>query len=449
MTLPGSHQMLGNPLLQYQLLLNSLLLPMTSPPGNSDNTIVEETLETAGIRDLDDYLRMTSFSNQLAIIQLNKLVTQLVDGENKEEENKSQKEEQMKMEFQVKLLNQLEQGFKLLSKEINKNNNLITNITDSGEVEQAIQAVGERLVNASLNVTSLRNELHNLNFSHTCGLQDLVVALQMGALEAVSDDLGGLTLNLTTSGTNNFQGILSPTSCKHARKVKEATTKVVTQMLNQQNDLFADSMTTVRLEVVQMVNETRTAINEDLNNLTYYVQNFSNTATKQSEEALELAQNTAIGVMQLQADLYSIMEKLNSSTAKISPDAPASRCPEYFIEVEEECFYISKPGETLYWDQGRKLCRNIGGDLAVPSNVLTFILAVRNHVGERADRLWVGGREHEVEATPDPLRSDTSYESELQNGAPWYWLTEVEVDHGWLKGQPSGNTGESNCLTVS
>lgn len=68
----STNQLLLNPMLQYQLLLHSLLMPLLTSNAPEDMTEGQATGQ-------DDSLPFTVLANQLAITQLNHLVMDLID----------------------------------------------------------------------------------------------------------------------------------------------------------------------------------------------------------------------------------------------------------------------------------------------------------------------------------------------------------------------------------
>ena len=49
-------------------------------------------------------------------------------------------------------------------------------------------------------------------------------------------------------------------------------------------------------------------------------------------------------------------------------------CPDKFEWVGNDCIYVGKGDQRRTWHEARNICRELGGDLAVPSN-LTLLAA--------------------------------------------------------------------------
>nr|XP_045604655.1 C-type lectin domain family 10 member A-like isoform X2 [Procambarus clarkii] len=391
--------MLGNPILQYQLLLNSILLPIMSPQQPFSGTVPDGgTVPEVGANvDLDDYLRMTALSNQLAITQLNQLVAELTESESstttcvKETE---EEEDAKEHEYQKQLLQLVSEGFKILSREVVDSRNQVSggfsasNTKQESSVAALLQTLAEGFNNTGSDVVDLRRRLDELDAAHRIEIQGLQATLK----------------------------------------------EVFDQLLLNHSSL--------------------------------------------AKEALELAQVTATGLLKLQADFHNVTEALelvvgnfdkftanfdnftsdfdnftdnfiNASSKSCMDDVVVAHCPDSFVLEGQECFWFSEEVEQLTWPQARKFCKNVGAELAQPEDPITFILAIRNHIGE--EELWVGGEELEVEeVTEKSSRSDTGVGLQLQlESTPWHWLSGAEVSHGWLKGRPSAPGGVEGCLTAS
>ncbi|XP_053639014.1 uncharacterized protein [Cherax quadricarinatus] len=449
-----SHHLLGNPLLQYQLLLNSLLLPMVAPPEQFDGTVPESTSvpDDGANVDMDDYLRMTALSNQLAITQLNQLVAQLAEsdtGANCKDNKKGEQREQeaaQQREYQRKLLQLISEGFKALSKELGHTKTQVAsgfNLTATGQESSKsmlLQALLEGFNNSNLDVADLRRQVESLSVSFNIELQDL--------LETLKDETTQLFKNHTHLVTELSSGVQD----RVLEGFSNSSVEVAT--LRQQHQDLSDSHTTTMQELQETLLE---EVAKMLKNHTVLIKG-----------TLELAQVTATGLLKLQADYHNMTDILSdfitnfdnftatfpamiptSQKCEKNDSAVVAECPNQFFLVEEECFFFSGEEEQLTWAQARKFCRNVGGDLAEPHDPLVFILALRSRFGEEADELWVGGEEKQEVSTPDTsFRSDTGVPLQ-EESALWHWLSGAVVDHGWHKGRPSGPVGIESCLTVS
>lgn len=69
--------------------------------------------------------------------------------------------------------------------------------------------------------------------------------------------------------------------------------------------------------------------------------------------------------------------------------AAYSTCPSPFTRIASECFYVSTE-EMLGWEDARRECGNLGGDLASPRN-LTVLREYLGSVQDPPEYVWVGG----------------------------------------------------------
>lgn len=72
-----------------------------------------------------------------------------------------------------------------------------------------------------------------------------------------------------------------------------------------------------------------------------------------------------------------------------SAAAAYSTCPSPFTRIGSECFYLSVE-EMLGWEDARRECGTLGGDLASPRN-LTVLREFLADVQDPPEYLWVGG----------------------------------------------------------
>ncbi|XP_053639012.1 uncharacterized protein [Cherax quadricarinatus] len=510
-----SHHLLGNPLLQYQLLLNSLLLPMVAPPEQFDGTVPESTSvpDDGANVDMDDYLRMTALSNQLAITQLNQLVAQLAEsdtGANCKDNKKGEQREQeaaQQREYQRKLLQLISEGFKALSKELGHTKTQVAsgfNLTATGQESSKsmlLQALLEGFNNSNLDVADLRRQVESLSVSFNIELQDLletlkdettqlfknhthlVTELSSGVQDRVLEGFSNSSVEVATlrqqhqdlsdSHTTTMQDLLE-TLKEETTQLFKNHTYLVTELSSGVQDRVLEGFSNSSVEVATLRQQHQdlsdshtTTIQELQETLLEEVAKMLKNHTVLIKGTLELAQVTATGLLKLQADYHNMTDILSdfitnfdNFTATFPAMIPTSQkcekndsvvaeCPNQFFLVEEECFFFSGEEEQLTWAQARKFCRNVGGDLAEPHDPLVFILALRSRFGEEADELWVGGEEKQEVSTPD-----TSFRSDTgvplqEESALWHWLSGAVVDHGWHKGRPSGPVGIESCLTVS
>nr|XP_045604646.1 uncharacterized protein LOC123762271 isoform X1 [Procambarus clarkii] len=454
--------MLGNPILQYQLLLNSILLPIMSPQQPFSGTVPDGgTVPEVGANvDLDDYLRMTALSNQLAITQLNQLVAELTESESstttcvKETE---EEEDAKEHEYQKQLLQLVSEGFKILSREVVDSRNQVSggfsasNTKQESSVAALLQTLAEGFNNTGSDVVDLRRRLDELDAAHRIEIQELK--------ETVKEEVAQLWKNHSSLAEESSVAALLQTLAEGFNN----TGSDVVDLRRQLDELDAAH----RIEI-QGLQATLKEVFDQL------LLNHSSLA----KEALELAQVTATGLLKLQADFHNVTEALelvvgnfdkftanfdnftsdfdnftdnfiNASSKSCMDDVVVAHCPDSFVLEGQECFWFSEEVEQLTWPQARKFCKNVGAELAQPEDPITFILAIRNHIGE--EELWVGGEELEVEeVTEKSSRSDTGVGLQLQlESTPWHWLSGAEVSHGWLKGRPSAPGGVEGCLTAS
>ncbi|XP_042212839.1 C-type lectin BjL-like, partial [Homarus americanus] len=73
--------------------------------------------------------------------------------------------------------------------------------------------------------------------------------------------------------------------------------------------------------------------------------------------------------------------------------AAYSSCPQPFAKVNGECFFLSAD-ELLGWEDARRECGRLGGDLASPRS-LPSLREYLTSVQDPPEYLWVGGSQHE------------------------------------------------------
>ncbi|XP_063587326.1 uncharacterized protein LOC134764658 isoform X1 [Penaeus indicus] len=154
---------------------------------------------------------------------------------------------------------------------------------------------------------------------------------------------------------------------------------------------------------------------------------------KNLESRVQELENERLGLQQQgdQQHVEAPKSAMLTSVPSGSPEgagwgaAPAySSCPTPFTMVGGECFFLADE-EMLGWDDGRRKCRRLGGDLASPRN-LASLRSFLGSVEDPPEYLWVGGSQ--------------------QDDGKWVWTSGtqsgVPVDMSketWNEEVPSGN----------
>ncbi|XP_063608909.1 macrophage mannose receptor 1-like [Penaeus indicus] len=101
-------------------------------------------------------------------------------------------------------------------------------------------------------------------------------------------------------------------------------------------------------------------------------------------------------------------------------------CPKPFIRIGMECFYLSTT--ALSWNEARRQCQQMGGDLAVPSDVKaldTYVFANTKGPG-----VWIGG-------------------TDQYNEGVWNYINGDPIKaQDWSKSQPDNYGGREDCLEI-
>lgn len=449
-----THQLLGNPVLQYQLLMHSLILPLltrTTPAHSPAGGGGASSSPVGGAAaEEEDHLRMAVLANQLAVTQLNQLVMDLMDDTNSKdrgeatypvgegEKERNHQEHQAALEYQKKLLHLLKEGFTAVHTEMTGAKDLLNAVLDATLAGQdsmmelqrrVLNTASDGFANTTVDVTRLRDDLHDLTSSH-------------------ADQLG------------EFQ---------------ETVQAAAVQTTRAQSEMLRDSTEALLGKVSTAVSQGFANVSGDVASLRGEVHDLNATYAKHSQEALELTQVTAMGLLRLQADVNNLTatleealatfmnitsgvrkeeeekkedEKEEEKEASCSDAGEGWRCPDGWFLAGKECFQASTDRLKLGWYQARESCMDLGGDLAAPEDVLSLILAVRKHFGKIVGGMWVGGEKSMEEIFESP-RSDTGPAYDLFEDVSWRWISGKDVTHGWLRGRPQGPAGVNTCLTLS
>nr|XP_027211117.1 type-2 ice-structuring protein-like [Penaeus vannamei] len=106
--------------------------------------------------------------------------------------------------------------------------------------------------------------------------------------------------------------------------------------------------------------------------------------------------------------------------------AAGAACPPPFAKVGDECFHLSEDKRS--WNDARRRCRGMGGDLAVPSDVRaldTFVFARVEGPG-----VWIGGTDQDNEGVWNYLNGDAIKAQD------------------WSGNQPDNYGGGEDCLEI-
>ncbi|XP_042879791.1 C-type lectin lectoxin-Phi1-like [Penaeus japonicus] len=106
--------------------------------------------------------------------------------------------------------------------------------------------------------------------------------------------------------------------------------------------------------------------------------------------------------------------------------ATEKECPFPYVNVMGECFYLSK--YKLNWDDARKYCLGMSGDLAVPA----LLYALKTYVIEEkaARSTWIGGQNE-------------------GNGTGWHWVNGQPIAaKDWAVGSPATGIKSQECLEL-
>ncbi|XP_076039794.1 perlucin-like protein [Oratosquilla oratoria] len=99
-------------------------------------------------------------------------------------------------------------------------------------------------------------------------------------------------------------------------------------------------------------------------------------------------------------------------------------CRSPFYKVGDDCLFVQSDVQHT-WDGARKFCREFGGDLVVPSDVLILRKLLTSF---RERNFWIGG-------------------VDIGDNNNWQWLNGslVDLSVGWAHNQPDNLPGE-NCI---
>ncbi|XP_042880356.1 C-type mannose receptor 2-like isoform X2 [Penaeus japonicus] len=101
-------------------------------------------------------------------------------------------------------------------------------------------------------------------------------------------------------------------------------------------------------------------------------------------------------------------------------------CPEPFIRIGKECFHLSTT--ALPWNEARQQCKQMGGDLAVPSDVTALDAYV--FANTKGPGVWIGGTDQGNEGVWNYINGNT-----------------IKAED-WTGGQPDNYGGRENCLEI-
>ncbi|XP_046861673.1 fibrillin-2-like, partial [Xenia sp. Carnegie-2017] len=106
------------------------------------------------------------------------------------------------------------------------------------------------------------------------------------------------------------------------------------------------------------------------------------------------------------------------------------RCPSDWWHIESSCYFLSAKETT--WNKARKLCQEMGGDLAVPKNEFENFAILRTIWRKRSKHYFIGLYRN---------KSDNQFYT-VQNGKPSFTL--------WHRGKPSHKRfGIEDCVIIN
>ncbi|XP_030019105.1 asialoglycoprotein receptor 1-like [Sphaeramia orbicularis] len=151
-------------------------------------------------------------------------------------------------------------------------------------------------------------------------------------------------------------------------------------------------------------------------------QNLSRTLAKERQDAAEREQNRRLEVEQMEAEMNSVKEALDSLDLYCpvvnltTKERMCKKCHKDWRQFQTKCYYFSS--RMLTWSSSRAWCQTKGGDLLIINSKeeQSFIFASSQTVDQADTRLWIG-------------MTDTEKEGE------WKWVDGSQVTSGvqyWL-----------------
>merc|ERR1719320_454458 len=115
----------------------------------------------------------------------------------------------------------------------------------------------------------------------------------------------------------------------------------------------------------------------------------------------------------------------------MTPPPPPPSCPAPYKMRGDECFFVTEDGiEPLNWDDSRQKCLDMGGDLAMPHDMVDFVAYIKEIYPNSKSTIWLGATDMEVEQE-------------------WKWVSgesvPAEMWKPWPHNQPSG---DGNCMEI-